>query len=299
MDEIKLSSEQNNFLNCFEKIQEERIDKTKNNLNVFMLKLNANDFDYSTLISELIEMVNTYVLSRKNYKEFIETKKYGQLSKNTREKFRKTESNEGELGELMLYAFLENHLKAPKIFSKMELKTSANDYVKGADGVHYLKIGENRYQLIFGEAKMYKDFLAGYKSAINSISEFEKNSKDNEKHYIISNNLAKEFNSEEEEEFIISLIYPSKDSSGIKVDDAYGIFIGFQIEVNIKEKDLDSEDFEKLIKNKINMVINKNKDEIINEIYNHDLNGHSFYIYVVPFFNIEDQRKRILGEILK
>ena len=64
---------------------------------------------------------------------------------------------DGELGELLLFCFLESQLKAPKILSKLELKTTSGLYVNGADGVHFLKLEDGNYQLIFGESKMYVD----------------------------------------------------------------------------------------------------------------------------------------------
>jgi len=52
---------------------------------------------------------------------------------------------------------LETHLNAPKILTKLEVKTAPNDYVKGADGVHLLQLNEQDFQLILGEAKRYGD----------------------------------------------------------------------------------------------------------------------------------------------
>lgn len=52
---------------------------------------------------------------------------------------------------------MESQLKAPKILSKLELKTTSGLYVNGADGVHFLKLEDGNYQLIFGESKMYVD----------------------------------------------------------------------------------------------------------------------------------------------
>ena len=67
----------------------------------------------------------------------------------------------GELGEILLYLFLEQDLQAPKLFSKVELKSSTNDYVKGADGIHFKfrndSVGNKILQLVVGEAKIKND----------------------------------------------------------------------------------------------------------------------------------------------
>jgi hypothetical protein len=56
----------------------------------------------------------------------------------------------GELGELLLYCFLESHINAPKILTKLEIKTSNQMDVNGADGVHLLQNTDKDYQLVFG-----------------------------------------------------------------------------------------------------------------------------------------------------
>ena len=67
------------------------------------------------------------------------------------------------MGELLLYLFLENCLHAPKLLSKMEIKTTRNQYIYGADGLHlYMtkdKYGNMLYQFVIGEAKIKMIFL--------------------------------------------------------------------------------------------------------------------------------------------
>ena len=60
----------------------------------------------------------------------------------------------GKLGEILLYLFLENKLDAPKLLSKVELKTSGNQYVFGSDGVHLFQLDNKNFQLILGESKI-------------------------------------------------------------------------------------------------------------------------------------------------
>ena len=74
-----------------------------------------------------------------SYDDLREKEKYNTLVTKAKERLRKAESNEGELGEILLYSMLEAHLKAPKLLTKLELKTDPNHYVNGTDGVHLLK----------------------------------------------------------------------------------------------------------------------------------------------------------------
>ena len=251
---MDLSMGENDFLESFEELICKDI-SNKNKLNIFVLESNANAFDYKLLEESLRDMVAGYTLSRKVQEKY--KNRAMRLAHKVKEKFLDYTKNDGELGELLLYCFLETHLKAPKILSKLELKTTNKKYVNGSDGIHYLKLPSGNYQLIFGESKMYENLSQAIGEALDSIKEFkeEVNSKGEEKSGIgfekslVSDNLIKEF-SEEDEKFIMDLIYP-KSSNSFEVDDAFGIFIGYQIEVTEEEKKLTNTDFRKAIKDKI------------------------------------------------
>lgn len=299
---MELSIGENDFLQSFENISSQDI-SNKNKLNIFLLNCNANEFDYKLLVRNLIDPIISYSLSRKVYEKY--RNKPGTLFAKAREKFKNCNQNEGELGELMLYCFLETHLKAPKILSKLELKTSNKLYVNGSDGVHYLKLENGNYQLIFGESKMYKNIVTAIENALESIRQFkeEENEKQEEKSGItfeknlISDNLNKEFN-EEDEEFLTKLVYPNPRNE-FDVDDAFGIFIGYETTISKEEKQLDNAEFRKVIKEKVLSEISKFSESINEKIEQKNLNGHNFYIYIVPFTEIKNKRKEIIGEIIK
>lgn len=298
---MNLSIGTNNFLDSFRKIQEKDINE-KNKLNIFMININANEFDYKLLEENLRDPIISYAISRKVKEKY--KNQAGTLVDKAKEKFVEYFQNDGELGELLLYCFLETHLKAAKILSKLELKTTNKKYVNGSDGVHYLKLPNGNYQLIFGESKMYTDLYDALGDAFKSIKEFkdEINSKGEKKSGVryekglISDNLNKEFD-EEDEKFLMDLIYP-KGSNEFDVDDAFGIFIGYQINVTTEERKLSPDAFRELIKNKIINEIDKIEKSIETRIKNKQLEGHNFYIYIVPFTEIENTRKEILKEVI-
>lgn len=298
---MELSIEESDFLQSFEHVASQKLnDKSK--MDIFIMNSNANDFDYKILERNLLDLVITYSLSRKVQQEY--RTKPGILSKKAREKFKKYTQNTGELGELMLYCFLEKHLNAPKILSKLELKTSSELYVNGSDGVHYLKLEDGNYQLIFGESKMYKDLSSAIEAALESIRLFKEEINSNGEYKpgitfeknLISDNLKKEFDNEEVE-FLTKLIYPTSESD-FYVDDAFGIFIGYEIIIKPEEKRLSNSEFRKSIKEKILKEILSKIETINYKIEVKNLIGHNFYVYIVPFTEIEKERKEILGEIV-
>lgn len=302
---MELSIGDESFLDSFEHINTYKLDKyEKNVLDLFMLRVNANEFDYNTLIENLLEPMATFSLSRKTLKDYAD--KPVKLTRKAKEKFIESVRNTGELGELLLYAFLECHLNAPKILSKLELKTSTSMYVFGADGVHYLKLPNGNYQLIFGEAKTMANLGNAINEAITSIYNFknEVNGKGNSKSGItyekrlISDNIFKESLADEDIDFLTALIYPKKENV-FKVDDAFGIFIGYETKISKEDKMLPNDKFLDELKSRIITEVNDRLESIQNKILEKDLHGHSFYIYVLPFTDLDGSRTKIIEGVTR
>jgi len=296
---MKLSLTDNDFLNAFDKIDSVDIDPhKKNKLNLFTLKINANDFDYKNLEKELLDPVVDFSLSRITKEKYKD--KPGTLTRKATDKFIYYLKNKGELGELLLYCFLESHLQAPKILSKLELKTSTSDYVKGADGVHYLKLDNGNYQLIFGESKTQVVLTDGLTAAFKSISNFKTECNENGKgksginheKSLISDHIGREVFSPKEKEFIESIIYPKKESN-FQVDDAFGIFVGYEINISATDKGLPNQDFREKIKQQIKEEVMRKHKHIESKINECNLQGHNFYIYILPFTDLDKSREDI------
>lgn len=207
---MEISLKESDFLESFDLLWSKDLDKyKKNKLNLFVLKINSNEFDYDLLVDMLLDPVIDYSISRQVKEKY--KNRPATLSKKAREKFVEYARNNGELGELLLFCFLETHLGAPKILTKLELKTSTSHYVNGADGVHFLKLPDGNYQLIFGESKTYQDIDGAIRDAFKSIYNFKNgiNDKGNQKSGIqyekslISDNLFKEAFSDEERDFLL------------------------------------------------------------------------------------------------
>jgi uncharacterized protein DUF1837 len=84
-------------------------------------------------------------------------------------KTKKTASR-GELGELLLHLACILHFNTVPVMCKLVLKSSANDTVKGFDGVHLLPLGKS-FELWLGESKFYTDAEEGIRDAIKSAKD--------------------------------------------------------------------------------------------------------------------------------
>jgi len=290
------------FLDVLNHSNTYKINNDANNLELFTCPINANKFNYNQVVDSLLESVAHYSISRRNIQKYKNSPM--SLSKKARELFKDYKRNTGELGEFLLFSFLEGHLDAPKVLSKLELKTATNMFVHGSDGIHFLKLPDGNYQLIFGESKVYGDLTKGLRDAFSSIHDFvnetsasgTKSGINYEKH-LISSNIFNETWTKEEETFIEQLIYPTSDSE-FEVDDAFGIFIGFEINISKEEKKLSNSEFRIKIDEKINNIVSRKLDNIEKYIENKELFGYSFYIYIMPFTDIDTSRELILERLI-
>jgi hypothetical protein len=80
----------------------------------------------------------------------------------------------GELGELILFALIETFIGAPKILSKISMKTNPNMPVFGADGVH-AQFEQSGIKVYLGESKIHQDFGGAATDAAESMGKAKKN----------------------------------------------------------------------------------------------------------------------------
>nr|WP_321357001.1 DUF1837 domain-containing protein [uncultured Draconibacterium sp.] len=288
-----------NFLDLFHQIIEDYELDNSNRLNVFTLKMQNNRFAYNDLVDLLGNNLYYFALSRTEIQKLIDNNQFDTLIKRTKSKFRDYTSNEGELGEVMLYCLLEAHLNAPKILTKLELKTANNDYVKGADGVHLLKLDDENYQLIFGEAKLDADLKQGVYDAFGSISKLLKN--DNKKldfeFDLVNSQLIKEVYDENQYEKLKSILLPSAKIDETYLDYSFGIFLGFEAKITDEEMKLSNPEFRKQIKERIKQEVLDIVSSFNFQIRKEEFTGYQFYIYIIPFSDLAKKRKEIIKDL--
>lgn len=272
--------------------------ENKNRLNLFTLKVKNNAFSYDELIAELGNKLHYFALSRKQINQLKKDDKLNDLVKKAKAKLKHHTDNEGELGEILLYCLLESHLNAPKILTKLELKTNSNDYVKGADGVHLLKLSDSDYQLILGESKLNSDLKQGIYEAFGSIIKLlTSTSKMEFEIDLINSELVKEAYEDDSYNILKKIIVPSAKEDETYLDYSFGIFLGFDITITDVELKLSNSEFRTNIREKIKNEILKAKDSINYQLKKEGYSGYQFYVYVVPFSDLQNKRKDIIKQI--
>lgn len=287
----------------FNKVSEEKIVNGQNNtLRLFMLNTENKLFNYDELYEYILPNVVKYVFSRKRLAGIEDDpQKQMTIILEALSHLRPIENEKdkgagGELGEILLYLFLEQDLKAPKLFSKVELKTNAQDYIKGSDGIHF-KFRKNAQsepimQLIIGEAKIKNDLKEGIKEAFKSINTYlTSNIQDRN---LLDTHLMDQFVDEEEARIIKEYItaIPRKPKETV-----FGIFIGYSIEYSGTSDSNDEYD-QKIIEENIKQVLNL-RQEIINQISKYSVSNYEFNFYFLPFHDAMRDRKTIMKQLTR
>ncbi len=291
------------FFKVFKKLKHEQsLDLPNNNkLEMYYAKIMNNKFEYTALIDLLSNNITNYVFSRKENIEASEKNKIQTLTIKAIKEFRKIKNDNdsgsgGELGEFLLYTFLESRLNAFKLLSKMELKTNASDYVKGADGIYLYEYEDekkqNHFEYIIGEAKIEGTSSEAIKDAIDSILTHLKN--ENFEKELVNREIFKETFSEEEVEKIRKILVPRQDDEDMDIQKAFGIFIGYGIDKSLNLEGISNADGKKLIEERMKKDIKNICKNMKKKIKDKNLNNYSFYVYVMPFKNAKEDRKKIL-----
>lgn len=288
------------FEKVFSEIDSARNLNLKNNncLRLFYLDISNNEFNYTALHQLLQRNIGRYVFSRASIDKFNVEGDAEAIGLKAIELLRTANNPNdkgagGELGEILLYLFLENKLNAPKLLSKIELKTTNNQYVFGSDGVHLLCLKDEAFQLVLGESKIRGNLNSAVDDAFESIKKVSKNP-DNEIRLIEKNILAESFD-EETTEFIKSLIVPLKRDTTINVDKAFGVFLGYTLGIDATQ--YSNAEFRDAVNKKLVEDLNNVSVHIENIINSSGLTGFSFYFYVLPFNNASSDRVEIIRKL--
>lgn len=262
-------------------------------MHLHVLRIDGGDFAVKSLYRELVNNSISYVLSRQNLDTLKnDISRMGEFFRKIQTQFKTPDPNAGEGGELLLYSFLEGHLGAPKILSKMELKTSAEHYVHGSDGVHILEVAPGEYQLIFGESKMYGDTAGkvgssarrGVKAAFESIGKVLEDDFDFDT-WLVESELLKESLDESKVQLLASILLPpASGGPTITKSNAFGVFIGFELDVTtFPFENHTAGEIGAYLLEKARSAIAAEVDTIKDEVQKRGLGGYQFHIYAVPF----------------
>lgn len=187
-----------------------------------------------------------------------------EIGRKARNKFRANHNSDklliqGQLGELLLFHFIQHCMHAIPLLRKMSITTSANHERFGADAIHY-KIENSKHIMIFGEAKTYTSsykFNEAFEDALDSIINTYNQRRKELKSYIHEDFLDDELN-KVAEDYLNNELNPVEVHlvSIVTYNETSNINITNQIDIQAQIKKVIEEKYKNFDKSKIDIVKN-------------------------------------------
>ncbi len=275
---------------------------TKGQLRLFRLDLRNNKFNLENLKALLFRNIGEYVFSRAKIEKFringdahmVAAQALRIINQNGSADVRGTGA---ELGEMLLYSFLEEKLEAPKLMSRVELSTDAKQYDSTCDGIHLLTCGTSGlpyHQIVFGTSSIIGDLQYAIHEAFQRIVEIE-NSEDKELH-MVDNVIFDRLLNSDEVKLAKDILIPSPNNTA-SYNTSYGVFLGYSVGLDPNAYTLS--EFQNLVEEKMQDDISRNIAYILQCIKDNGLGMHSFYFYILPFNDAEVEKKSVMESVMK
>lgn len=271
-------------------------------LQIFCLKFDDYDFDYHCLWKHLRNNIGYYVYSRRLIKQYMEEDEISALAYDAiahiKELMAKGHLSSGnELGELLLYIFLEQVLNAPKLMSKVEFSNHGGLFTSESVGIHLLTADATVpfNQIILGTSFIDGDLQSAIDSAF-SYAQKLKNRKKDERRFVESSIFAASFPAEVYNQ-LEAIILPTEANAN-KPATAFGLFLGYTLNgVSSNGKTID--DYQNDVREQLKQDILKQVPYIESKIMQYGLDGYSLYIYMLPFTDADEDKKNIMDKLLQ
>ena len=266
----------------------------KSSAHIYCVNMANSKFQFLKLKSYLIDNIGNYVLSRSEMNRMVSDKNPGRVGARALLAFQNTykDKTENVLGEMLLYVFMEQVLRAPKIMSRIELDKTTG-VISKSDGIHLYSgnfLGDNFHQVVFGASSLDGDLKTAADRAFSKICTIGENH--DEEYTMIDNTIYQGYFDEKQAEFIRNTIFPKK-SLKRSVDTSFGMFLGY----TVKLSELGS-GYAEAAEQKMKQDIISLKEYIINKVKVSGLEGYDFYIYVIPFNDADNEKLSLINEII-
>lgn len=274
--------------------------KNPSDIQIYRLAIESQEFDYDQLMDFLLNNVGVYVHSRLQVHNLIESEEYGTIAikalRLMNQNGRPDEKGTGnELGELLLYIFLEQVLGAPRLMSKVEISRLSSVMTSKSDGIHLLTYeGSTPFnQLVFGASLIDNGLNEAIDSALNHIMKI-KASKSSEYRLVESSSFYQVLD-DKDKKIVKSIIIPQKANID-RPAMAFGMFIGYKLDSPIGN--YDDNEYRKLVVKQMEQDIATASDYMNTRLSALGLSKHSFYMYMLPFNNAVLDKKRIMEQLM-
>lgn len=285
-----------NFDRAFEPISQNSIGlQNDNEIRIYRLRSEDYDFSDARIRRFITDNIGRYVFSRAQIERFRESDDDDEQETLGLEAAQYWREHIGgnEFGEFMIYAFLEAVLDAPKLFSRLELTTDLGV----SDGIHLKRrSGSLEYQLVYGASDIQGDLKKAVDAAVKRVKEI-KEAKPSPYQIVNSASYYQSVPDEQMAEAIRRIIFPSKKNEQ-PPPTAFGIFLGYTLKMTDDDYLLPLPQFKKKMAQQLEREIVECASYIKSELTKLRLHQHSYYVYVLPLNNADDDKHSIIRKLI-
>jgi hypothetical protein len=275
--------------------------KNPHQLRMFYLNVETNAFSLDALYRFLRRNIGRYVYSRAKIEQFQAEGDTETIASQAISLLREVGHKDdrrigGELGDMMLYIFLEQVLGAPKLYNRIELAQFGKHNIQNGGGVHLLPLengGIPSYQMVFGKSNIIGNLQDAIDNAFKSLVTIRDNP--SEELRIVESTIFAQAYDAQTTNYLRNLIVPGRQKN-TPVDKAFGVFLGYSLGLNAGN--YSNQAFRKEIMRKMSIDIKAHAAYIAKKIKEERLGTHSFYFYIVPFNDADGEKLSIMSELL-
>lgn len=294
---IRKTSLASDFNNVFIEVEQDKDLGLNNNnhIKTFHFNIENNAFSFDALGRYLQKNIGRYLYSRLQLDEFIKNEEQDTIAleaiKLLKQKINSRDKLDNELGNIVIYLFLENILNAPKLYTSIE----CGDNILDKAGVHLLTLNNENlsFQMIFSKSHITNNLRDSIDKVFVDLDALKKSQKSHSK-FLETSILNQNFDDITSKK-LKNIILPQKRDANISVNNAYGILLGYTIDV---EQNVGNDDYPKNVKNQMIKDLQDNIAYIISKINQIGLQNSSFYIYLIPFNDADNEKSIIIKELV-
>lgn len=147
--------------------------------------------------------------------------------------------------------------------------------------------------MIFGKSNVIGDLQDAIDNAFDHIKEIRDNASTELK--IVESTVFSQTYDAQTTDFLKELIIPSKKKNAV-VDKAFGVFLGYSL--GLDPNNYSTADFRTEFSRKMDADIKAHVAYITNKINTENLGTHSFYFYILPFNDADNEKQSIMNTVL-
>lgn len=267
----------------------------QNKVKLYKLRVINNEFDKGPISDFILDNISQYVYSRTQIKDISATHNVRTLSYRAIQELKKNPAFSDQkltFCEIMLYSFMESTMYSPKILSGYEINGFGIS-TKYSSGIYLLPAGtiSTNNQIVFGCTQAHDTLKDAIDDVLNQAYDIKTNR--NEEIHLLDPSILNTIMDPNVSKYIKNLVTPQR-GSFIDVDDAFGLFITYSINIHGKGS-LSNAAYRLEVDKQMDVDIKSNLPYILSEIKRLGLNAYSFYLFILPLDKVEADTKAILS----